>query len=325
MATRKELIGFLSNYLTSQATKPSWYYTASPAELETLYKDYIKSRDEYMDTVTPFYRAMGNDPTAVQMFQWFSAIANREKNAAGIIAEYEKNNPNPLSEEQKADLRTYEAEQEKRNQAKMEQYVNAEIYGLPTPDASGWDIPIEKLEGLRNVQKGGMTELASSERWQRDAQKKYAEAEMLAKLAVPVKTTTTEESTDPLAWLYNRTVGQILGDEIQETENRPVERNNEPTPKAIQDRNTAYVAMQASKQAVKQSSQFTERLANEIARQMEEKYGTPYEAAIVTARRLAEEEEEKKYERKANRGSSALSEWDKEQNRKRKLFEGRGI
>jgi ribosomal protein S7 len=205
-----------------------------------------------------------------------------------------------------------------------------------------------------------MTELATNQRWLLDAQKKLAAAEAAIKNISPEKNTVVVgrepggefgvDGTSPETPIVSgrqpdgsfvrpnarvvgeRPVGRVGGE-------RPVgrvggSRTSEPaevdekTRKAIMERNTAYVAKQAATARVKQDSTFTDRLADEIAKQMMEKYGTPYDAAITTARRLAEEEAEKKYNKKSgggSGGSSALSEWDKEQNRKRKLFEGRGI
>jgi len=324
MASREELIALLSSYLTGQATNPSWYYTASPAELETLYKDYIKS--QYLPDVTQRYRAMGDTPEARQMFNLFQLIDSGQRNADSIIAEYADSVP-PMSEEQKADLKAFESQREALDKAELERYANAEIYGLPSPDPAGWAPPMEMLKGLEPVQKGGMTELATNQRWLRDAQKKL--------LAAQEETRNLEQGPmigegarkDPgyrknfTSALWNDTLGNIFGEVDRDPKPQP---KRQPTREATQARNTAYVTKRAAEMRVQQDSTFTERLANEIARQMVEKYGTPYDAAITTARRLAEEEAAKKYGPKSS-GSSGLSEWDKEQNRKRELIEGRGI
>lgn len=346
MATREELINYLASLLGGQAYNTDWYYSTSPSELETLRKEAIKTQfslGAIYDTVTPKYRALGDtNPVAQQMFKYFDDIASGRLTAADIIDSVGEGYFNPG---QMQDLRTFEEENKARNKAvqdiELERMANAEIYGLPSPSPEGWMLPEELLSGFMPKQMSGMTELEATQQALRNAQKKYAETQAAYERIVPGETPKTSVQRSPIA-VVSAMQAQRRGTPMPKKESKPKEKEaikadvpyyevarmgragvprpssavktkeipapvDAKTKDAMWARNTAYTMQRAAEMRAQQASTYTQRLAEEIARQMTEKYGTPYDAALKIAFQLAEQEAFDKQQKKSSSSTKSSS------------------
>lgn len=301
--SQQDLISYIASVLYDQLNQPSWYRSFSQSDLESLRKSSIKElydNSRFEDTVTPLYlERASSDPIAQQMLDYFDMIESGGRSAEGIIEEMSETSDQGedyFSVEQKEALRRFETESRSRKLAQInfenERLANAEIFGLPDP-SEDFVIPRVLLEQLAPPkQKDGKTDAQVQQRALQSYRQRYEEEKKKLEEPVPGPTISeTKTRTDPAAWLYNRTVGKVMGDEIQETRPANAGRTDIPRPeKANWDRNTAYVMMKAQERAAREAANFVNNLEQEVRTGMSSKYGSPYDVQMELILRMAEEE-----------------------------------
>jgi hypothetical protein len=206
----------LLDYLLFQGAGTSTPFISSDTSYLTdvgkLYEELALNKGMY-DSVTPKYRALGDDPRAQTMAAYFDAIGRIGYDPDQIIKEHDAANAlNPelqLNETEKADLKKFATEQAKRNETKWEREQAAAYYGIPSPSAT-WDVPTELVAGLR-AQKTGLTNAQAIGKELTVMQQEYDKmmANAPKQSTTGIKTTDFGFDQDRAAWGYNKILGGI--------------------------------------------------------------------------------------------------------------------
>ncbi len=314
MDPREQARQKLLEYVLSQGVLgyqfPS-YDTNYLTDVGKLYENEVLGKGMY-DSVTPRYRALGDDPRALMMGQYFSAVA-QGVDPDQIIGQhndvdYVLNPDAQLNETEKADLKKFASEQASRAETMWENEQSAKYYGIPDPNA-GWDIPQELVAATR-AQKTGLTNAQAINKELSAMQSKYNE--MMA--GKPKQTTTTTGTTDfgfsvdPAAWAYNKLVdaagplnralgglpginpyatrGAADSSKISKTVEVPVSESPSAATATSPRVGALGKQMNQLEKLSAAESDYESRLTEALANRISEKFGSPYLSAAKEAQRI---------------------------------------
>lgn len=265
------------------------YDSSYMGDVQKIYEDTILQKPSMTyDSVTPKYESLyaSDDPTdkalANQMAEFFRLIE-----VEGYSPKTFTEDPNlQLTENQKADLFQYAQEKEVRDKAIYDYNVTmgqkAELYGLPDPYAT-FKLPPNVVKDLVR-QKDGVTPAEAAKR--ELAMLRKQESEQRKVLEARRKRAPTEmvqrEKSDLASTLFNKTIGAIApSTKIKEY----VEVDKPETPMRLGGARGAMIS--ALSQLEKEQLDFEDRLQQALTQQIMEKYGTPFDAAVKEAARIA--------------------------------------
>jgi hypothetical protein len=282
-----------------------------------LYEEYALQTGMY-DSVTPKYRALGDNPRATMMGEYFKAVA-QGVSPDDIIKKHDEQDylsqPDmQLTETEKDDLKKFASEDASRKETMFEREKAAEYYGIPSPSQT-WDIPVDLVAQTR-AQKTGLTNKQAIAQEMASLQKQYDQqmANAPKQAATSVKTTEFGFKDNPAAFLFNKVVDAadkinpilanipgvngIVGlDDAMGNRSWqdakisiPVETSVSKSPTAATSTSprvgsTGKQINQLEKLAMAEAD-YEYRLADAIAREIETKFGTPYAAAAKEAQRI---------------------------------------